>query len=217
MKEPSRTGDIRAASLVARILDTNSVANDGNKARRSPTEKPVDYPEVSLRDLGPIGRTVAGVTEVAFALLFEYATGFVTGLFFGTIVGVPGFLFRPVNPTVRQALSAEVRGRFARMSTRSKSWAKNYASISAAFGGCEVAVRVLRNGEEDSWSQILSSAAAGAFFARKGKSRRSRIEHHDSSLHYTKEAPPLNPSLCNILGAQKALRRCCEGLSCTVA
>jgi len=32
-----------------------------------------------------------------------------------------------------------------------------------------IAVKVLRNGEEDAWNQIFSSAAAGAFFARKGK------------------------------------------------
>ncbi|KAL3924639.1 MAG: hypothetical protein SGILL_000926 [Bacillariaceae sp.] len=125
------------------------------------------YPELSFRDLGPVGKVVAGVTEIVFATLFEYCSGFMTGIFFGTMVGVPGFAFRPMEKGVRQPFVQEVQKRFARMNTRSMTWAKSFGSISAAFGGFGVAVKVIRNGEEDVWNSILSSAAAGAFFARK--------------------------------------------------
>lgn len=37
-------------------------------------------------------------------------------------------------------------------------------------------MKVLRNGEQDAWSDILSTAAAGAFFGRKGKL--PRISRH---------------------------------------
>jgi len=40
-----------------------------------------------------------------------------------------------------------------------------------------VAVKVLRNGEKDAWNDIFSSAAAGAFFARKGEF--ALISHYD--------------------------------------
>jgi len=123
--------------------------------------------EVSYNDLGPIGKTVAGCTEIIFATVFEYCSGFMQGIMFGTLVSIPGFLFRPMQSGVRQAFKVEMMSRFTRMNTRSISWAKNFGSISAAFGGMNVAVKVLRNGEEDAWTQILSSAAAGAFFARK--------------------------------------------------
>jgi Tim17/Tim22/Tim23/Pmp24 family len=125
---------------------------------------------VEFRDLGPIGKTVAGVTEIVVATFFEYLQGFMTGWIFGTVVGTPGFLVKPINPSIplRQTkFIPEFKGRFSRMNTRSVKWAKDWASISAAFGGFGVAVRVLRNGKEDVWNEILSSAAAGAFFARK--------------------------------------------------
>jgi hypothetical protein len=125
------------------------------------------YPEFAFRDLGPVGKVVAGVTEIFFATLFEYLSGFMTGVFFGMLVGLPGFAFRPIEKGVRQPLLQEVKMRFSRMNTRSITWGKSFGSISAAFGGFGVAVRVIRNGEEDVWNSILSSAAAGAFFARK--------------------------------------------------
>ena len=43
----------------------------------------------------------------------------------------------------------------------------SWGELSAVFGGCRVAVKVLRNGQEDDWSSVLSSMAAGAFLARK--------------------------------------------------
>jgi len=127
----------------------------------------LDLPRYSYDDLGRIGKTIAGCTEVIFATAFEYCSGFIQGFFFGTLVGTPGFLFRPMQKNLRQAFKVEITSRFTRMNTRSMSWAKNFGSISAAFGGFSVAVKVLRNGEEDSWTHIISSAAAGAYFARK--------------------------------------------------
>jgi hypothetical protein len=125
------------------------------------------YPDISFRDLGPIGKTVAGVTEIFFAVLFEYVSGFTTGWIFGSIFGLPGLAFRPMEVGVRQPIMTEMTKRLGRMNTRSMSWGKSFGSISATFGGFGVAVKVVRNGEVDVWSNILSSAAAGAFFARK--------------------------------------------------
>ena len=136
-----------------------------SKAKQKEMEE--KYPELSFQDLGPIGKVVAGVTEIVFATLFEYLSGFTTGIFFGTLVGIPGFAFRPMEKGVRQPFAQEFKKRFARMNTRSMTWAKEFGSISAAFGGFGVAVRVIRNGEEDVWNSILSTAAAGAYFARK--------------------------------------------------
>ena len=131
------------------------------------TSKPENFPDISYQDLGPIGKTIAGITEIVFATALEYVSGFFTGILLGTLVGLPGFAFKASEPGIRKALGVEIKSRFIRMNTRSLSWAKNFGSISAAFGGFGVAVKVLRNGEEDVWNSILSSAAAGAFFARK--------------------------------------------------
>ena len=104
-----------------------------------PKEKTInpdsDLSELSYNDLGLIGKAVAGCTEIVFATAFEYCTGFLQGLFFGTLVGAPGFVFRPMEKGVRQVFKIEMASRFARMNTRSISWAKNFGSISAAFGG----------------------------------------------------------------------------------
>jgi hypothetical protein len=125
-------------------------------------------PEVNFDDLGPFGKAVAGVTQIITSTAMEYVTGFLMGLVLGTVVGVPGFFFRPIEPGVPKMFMREFAGRFARMNTRSVGWGKNWGGVSAAFGGLKVAVKVIRNGEEDEWNTILSSAAAGALFARKG-------------------------------------------------
>jgi len=175
------TSLVSSSSRFSKILARNegqsrsSRSNNNRKRERneaSMTEANADQ-EVDLRprytydDLGPIGKAIAGCTEVIFATAFEYCSGFAQGFCFGSLVGIPGFLFRPMEKNVRQALQVEMTSRLTRMNTRSMSWAKNFGSISAAFGGLSVAVKVLRNGEDDAWTQIISSAAAGAFFARK--------------------------------------------------
>lgn len=45
--------------------------------------------------------------------------------------------------------------------------AHSWGELSAIFAGSRVAVKVLRNGQEDDWSSVLSSMAAGAFLARR--------------------------------------------------
>jgi hypothetical protein len=126
-------------------------------------------PVVSFNDLNPIGKVVAGATQIAVTTVLEYAQGFFGGLALGTAVGFPGLLFRPIEPGVSQLFMTEMKGRMGRMNSRSLTWAKSWGSISAAFGGFKIAVKVIRNGKEDEWNQILSSAAAGAFFARAGE------------------------------------------------
>jgi hypothetical protein len=130
---------------------------------------PPEIPVVSFDDLGPVGKAVAGVTQITVTTLLEYCSGFFAGYFLGTVVGTPGLLFRPMEKGVPKMLMAEAKGRLGRMNSRSMTWATGWGGISAAFGGFKVVVRVIRNGKEDDWNQILSSAAAGAFFARTGE------------------------------------------------
>jgi len=126
-----------------------------------------EFSDLSYNDLGLIGKIVAGCTEILFATGFDYCSGYLQGLVCGTLFGSPGFIFRPITKGVRQPVMTEISSRFLRMNSRSMSWAKNFSSISAAFGGFGVTVKVLRNGEQDIWNDIFSSAAAGAFFGRK--------------------------------------------------
>ena len=167
----NNNNNIYTTSLVSSSRSSKKGASQRGKKRSNQnkelTNEEEDSPEYKYNDLGPIGKIIAGGTEIIFATAFEYMSGFLQGLFFGTVVGGPGFLFRPMETGVRQAFKVEMTSRFTRMNTRSMRWAKNFGGISAAFGGLSVAVKVLRNGEEDEWTQILSSAAAGAYFARK--------------------------------------------------
>lgn len=91
--------------------------------------------DLTYADLGPIGKTVAGCTEIVISTVMEYCQGYLAGLFLGTLVGSPGFVFRPVTSGVRQPFAQELSGRFARMNGRSTSWAKNFGRISATFAG----------------------------------------------------------------------------------
>jgi hypothetical protein len=139
------------------------------KSKQAELSIPPEFQEaMSVDDFGPIGKIIAGVTQIVSSTLLEYAGGFFGGLLIGTVAGVPGFLFRPIEPGVPKVLLTEVAGRLARMNTRSFRWAKNWGGISAAFGGFRVSAQVLRGGKQDEWNNILSSAAAGAWFARNG-------------------------------------------------
>jgi hypothetical protein len=153
-----------AASFVARKKKKVPLRNPEPVAEVTP-----QIPVVTFDDLSPIGKVVAGATQIAVTTVLEYASGFFSGLFLGSAVGLPGLLFRPIEPGVPQMFMTEMKGRLVRMNSRSLTWAKGWGGISAAFGGFKIAVRVIRNGKEDEWNQILSSAAAGAFFARGGE------------------------------------------------
>ena len=130
---------------------------------------PIDPPALTYDDLTPLGKMVAGTVEVTIATLLEYVSGFFGGYFIGTVTDVPRLLFRPVEQDAQRAFFQEVSGRAARMHAKSLRWAKTFGGISAAFGGFRVATKVIRGGVEDEWNTIVSSMAAGAFFARNGK------------------------------------------------
>ena len=150
--------DPRAVVLAARNTKTSV----------QKTEAP-EVPTVTFDDLGPVGKVVAGVTQLATTVLFEYFSGFVLGYLGGTLIGTPGLIFRPTEPGVPKMLMTEVKGRFSRMNSRAMRFGRNFGGISATFKGTDVAVRLVRYGREDSWNEVLSSAAAGAIFARKGE------------------------------------------------
>lgn len=143
-----------------------------SKRQNSPAALPAEQPEVTTYgDLGPFGKLVAGTVEIAVTTLTEYMTGFAGGYALGTISDIPRLLFRRVEPDARQALFKEISGRTLRMHQKSFGWAKNWAGISAAFGCFRVVAKVSRGGKEDEWTTILSSMAAGAYFARNGTLR----------------------------------------------
>jgi hypothetical protein len=130
---------------------------------------PTDDEMTESVQMGLLGKTVAGVIEITFATLLEYISGFIGGYTLGTFAGIPGFLTKPITdqPAATRHFWAQLTHRAGRMHTRSSKWARNWAGISAAFGGFQVTTKVIRGGKEDEWSTIFSSMAAGAFFARK--------------------------------------------------
>jgi Tim17/Tim22/Tim23/Pmp24 family len=117
-------------------------------------------------DLGLVGKTVAGAVEIAMAIAIEYCTGFVSGYFLGAVCGLPE-LAR--GNGARATFWKEVTGRTSRMHGKGVRWAKSFSSISATFAGFQTTVKVVRSGKEDKWTSIISSMAAGAYFARAGK------------------------------------------------
>lgn len=126
--------------------------------------------QVTYDDLHPVAKLflypLAGTMQVAGYTFLEYLSGFFSGFFLGTVVGTPGLFFRPLEPGVPKLFMTEVKGRFSRMNTRSMSWGRNWAGISAVFGGSRMAIKVIRNGKEDAWNQIFCYAAASAYYAR---------------------------------------------------
>ena len=160
------------AALVAKNKKSKKKSTSfSNEPEALRSSNPVQDTVALYDDLGPVGKFVAGSTQILVTTALEYVGGFFAGLFLGTVIGLPGFLFKPLeqNEAVKKVLMTEFKGRFTRMNTRSMSWGKSWGGISACFGGFKTAVTVIRGGKEDDWNQILSSAAAGAFFARAGK------------------------------------------------
>ncbi len=163
----------RIRSNLSRPISYREVIFAARKAKKVVTSEPEilqEPTEVSFDDLGPLGKVVAATTELGVAIVWNYCQGYLTGFIAGTAMGLPGFLFRPVESGVSQALMTEMKGRFVRMNVRSVRFGKNFGGISAIFKGSDVAVRRLRYGKNDEWNDIFGSAVAGAIFARKGKS-----------------------------------------------
>lgn len=118
-------------------------------------------------DMGPIGLAVAGTIDVAARVAYDYIGTFLLAYVIGTVTDLPRFFFRSMDPEQRFPFMQELSKRCGRMHGKSVRWGKSWGSISAVFGGCGAATRVVRRGKEDQWNSIISSAAAGAFFARK--------------------------------------------------
>lgn len=119
----------------------------------------------SYAELGPVGRIVAGAVEILVSTALEYLTAFSGGYLLGTVTDTPRLLFRSMN---QPTLLKETSSRFVRLHSKSVKWAKTWGEISATFAGFDVLIKVVRCGKEDDWNSIISGAAAGAFFARKG-------------------------------------------------
>ena len=154
-------------------LASSSQKKQAKKNQSAQSQAPTPeqgVPNYSYDDLTLLGRTIAGTVEIGFTVLIEYVTGFVGGYALGGITDLPRFLTQSAG---QQAANnavwwRELAARTSRMHVKSARWGRSWAGISAAFGGFRVTVRVLRNGKEDEWNTVLSSMAAGAFFARNG-------------------------------------------------
>lgn len=114
---------------------------------KDPFATPMTTQEI-YANMGPVGRTVAGTVEIAVSVCMEYVTGFLGGFTIGSVVGLPGFAFKSMNTEQRLPFKQEFSKRFGRMNSKSVRWAKTWGSISATFGGCRVATRVIRGGKE---------------------------------------------------------------------
>jgi Tim17/Tim22/Tim23/Pmp24 family len=118
-------------------------------------------------ELGPIGKTIAGVVEIAMTVALEYLSGWMSGYVLGTVVGVPGLIFRPTSNELRIPFLQEMAGRAVRLHGRSFRWACDWGVLSSAFGGSKALVKVLRGGKQDEWNTVFSSMMGGAILRRK--------------------------------------------------
>ncbi|GKY98418.1 hypothetical protein MPSEU_000799300 [Mayamaea pseudoterrestris] len=182
----SSTGNIGSCSSSAGILATIRTLSGRQSGRSRRQSDYVDFaddvddifavtpaslsepyrPKITYRDLSPIGKLIAGTVEVCVATVMEYVTGFTAGYVIGCVTDVPRLLFQSTQPDQQVSLMQDFSARTARMNGKSLKWARSWGELSAVFGGCRVAVKLLRNGKEDEWSSVFSSMAAGAFLAR---------------------------------------------------
>lgn len=128
-------------------------------SRRKKQTKQIDQiPE--QREPTVVEQVLLGGFIIGGTTVMEYVSGFIGGFCLGTICGVPGMVYSKEGLKMGQ--------RFSNMNARSMRWAKTWAPISAVFGGCDAATRIIRNNKKDQWNTIISSAAAGAYFSRAG-------------------------------------------------
>jgi len=113
-----------------------------------------------MREPTAIERVLIGGVVIGGTTAMEYASGFLGGFVLGSLVGIPGLAYSKEGLKMGQ--------RFSNMNARSVRWAKTWAPISAVFGGCDAATRVIRGNKQDEWNTIISSCAAGAYFSRAG-------------------------------------------------
>jgi hypothetical protein len=130
------------------------------KKKNSKVAQAVVVPEEEPTAAGPLTNALVGGLLILGTTAVEYATGFIGAYVLGTVVGVPGIIYSKENLAIKT--------RFVNMNARSMTWAKSWAPISAVFAGCDTATRVVRGNVKDQWNTVISSAAAGAYFSRKG-------------------------------------------------
>ena len=158
------------AAVVAATSNTDSLKGDSSTDDNSSGSDVAS--SYNYDDLTWLGWGIAAAVEIGFTVLIEYATGFIGGYFLGSLADIPRFLRTPSGSTTNQQQRAfwnEFLSRAGRTNAKAVQWGSSWAGISAAFGGIDVAVRVARHGKRDEWNTILSSVAAGAWFARKGE------------------------------------------------
>ena len=162
--------------------EKDSKSDKKNDSGGDPFATPMSSAEI-YSQLGPVGKCVAGTTEIAVSTCMEYITGFMGGYVLGSITDFPRFAFKQVDPSQKNnPFFKELGQRYGRMHQKSFRWAKSWGGISAAFGGFRIATRVIRGGKEDEWNTVFSSAAAGAFFARNGTNYYSVVAYMPTSV-----------------------------------
>jgi hypothetical protein len=158
-------GETISATRVHDVYSASQTKRKSNKKQQEVKTLEKENPEIpTIEELGPVARLVVGTIQIAVTTGVEYVTGFLGGFILGGIVGFPG-LFTPIGPN---RVPNEFTQRLARMNSKAVRWGTTWAPISAVYGGCDAAVRVARGNVKDQWNTILSSAAAGAYFSRKG-------------------------------------------------
>lgn len=122
---------------------------------------------VEFKDLSLGGKIVAGGWSIGRTLVQQYIGGFVFGYFLGSLRGIPHLLFKKEGLMGTPFLE-EIPMRFSRWTGKAFRWGCTWGPITAAFGTMDATIVVLRNGVQDNINLYLSSAAAGAFYARAG-------------------------------------------------
>ncbi|KAL3945783.1 MAG: hypothetical protein SGBAC_000172 [Bacillariaceae sp.] len=164
---------LRSRRSSRHLFGTHSTALVARKKKKVVLEEPVatantpPAPTVAFEDLSPVGKVIAGTTQVIVTTAMDFVSGFFSGYLLGTVVGIPGLFLKPLEPGVPKVFMTEMKGRLGRMNTKSLTWGKGWGGMSAVLGGSKSGVLLLRNGKYDSWNEVFSSAFAGAYFARK--------------------------------------------------
>jgi hypothetical protein len=160
----SRWGQVvtRTATIhhPSRRSSSTLLASSSSRQKKKKNEV-IEIPKEPTPSTSLLGDALIGGVVIIGTTAVEYASGFIGGYFLGTLVGIPGIVYSKEGLRLPQ--------RFANMNARSMRWAKTWAPISAVFGGCDAATRVVRgNDVHDQWNTVISSAAAGAYFSRQG-------------------------------------------------
>jgi len=159
-------------TTTTQLISSSSSKNPQQKQQQPIVAVDDHGDDYNYDDLTWLGKFIAGTVEIGFTVLMEYASGFVGGYVLGGLTDIPRFVRQSTGVAQQQQqfwFWREFAGRAARTNAKAARWGRSWGGISAAFGGFDVAVRILRNGKKDEWNTVFSSVAAGAWFARKGQ------------------------------------------------